>query len=62
MKIIPFETERLLSQWQNRVEYDFTESGVHPIHLNELISREEYDKCHLITKIKKKYYNNKKSS
>ena len=46
MKIIPFETERLLSQWQNRVEYDFTESGVHPIHLNELISREEYDKLY----------------
>jgi len=46
MEIIPFETERLLSQWQNRVEYDFTESGVHPIHLNELISRAEYDKLY----------------
>jgi aspartate/methionine/tyrosine aminotransferase len=46
VEIIPFETERLLSQWQNIVEYDFTESGVHPIHLNELISREEYDKLY----------------
>jgi aspartate/methionine/tyrosine aminotransferase len=43
MKIIPFETERLLSQWQNNVEYELSDSGVHPIYLNELISREEYD-------------------
>ena len=43
MKIVPFELERLLSVWQNQVEYDFTESGVHPIHLHELITREEYD-------------------
>jgi aspartate/methionine/tyrosine aminotransferase len=43
MKIIPFELERLLSIWQNQVEYDFTESGVHPIHLHELVTRQEYD-------------------
>jgi len=42
MKIVPFELERLLSVWQNQVEYDFTESGVHPIHLHELVTREEY--------------------
>ena len=43
MKIVPFELERLLSIWQNQVEYDFTESGVHPIHLHELVTRQEYD-------------------
>jgi aspartate/methionine/tyrosine aminotransferase len=46
VKLVPFLSERLLSKWQNKVEYDFTESGVHPIHLNELIPREEYDKLY----------------
>ena len=43
MQIVPFEAERLLSVWQNQVQYDFTESGVHPIHLRDLITREEYN-------------------
>lgn len=43
MRIVPFEAERLLSVWQNQVQYDFTESGVHPIYLRDLITREEYN-------------------
>ncbi len=43
MRIEPFLSERLLSVWQNRVKYDFTETGVHPLHLYEFISRDEFD-------------------
>jgi aspartate/methionine/tyrosine aminotransferase len=43
MQIDPFQSERLLSIWQNQVEYDFTETGVHPLFLRELVSREELD-------------------
>jgi len=43
MKIVPFLSERLLSIWQNQVQYDFTETGVHPLHLHEFLTREEYN-------------------
>lgn len=43
MQIEPFLSERLLSLWQNRVEYDFTETGVHPLFLHEIVSRDELD-------------------
>jgi len=43
MKIVPFLSERLLSIWQNQVRYDFTETGVHPLHLHEFLTREEYN-------------------
>jgi aspartate/methionine/tyrosine aminotransferase len=32
-----FELERVQSLWENRVEYNLTESGVHPFTLNELL-------------------------
>jgi len=32
-----FELERVQSLWENRVEYNLTESGVHPYTLNELL-------------------------
>ncbi len=41
MKIEPFASERLLSIWQNHVSYDFTETGVHPMYLHELVTEEE---------------------
>lgn len=41
MRAPPFQSERLLSLWQNRVEYDLTETGVEPMHLRELVTREE---------------------
>lgn len=37
MKIEIFELERVQSLWENRVEYNLTESGVHPYTLNELL-------------------------
>jgi len=36
MKIETFEMERMQSTWENVVEYDLSESGVHPVTLNEL--------------------------
>lgn len=37
MKLQPFEMERWQSTWENRVEYNLAESGVHPLRLNELL-------------------------
>ena len=34
----PFALERLLSQWENRVTYNLSESGVHPVALRELVT------------------------
>lgn len=34
---VPFELERLLSQWENVVEYNLSESGVHPMTTEELV-------------------------
>ncbi len=33
----PFEMERLMSKWENLVDYNLSESGVHPITLRELV-------------------------
>ena len=33
----PFELERMLCQWENTVEYDLSESGVHPMTLRQLM-------------------------
>lgn len=35
---VPFETERLLSTWENRVEYNLSESGVRPMTVRELLA------------------------
>jgi aspartate/methionine/tyrosine aminotransferase len=37
MQIEIFELERVQSLWENRVEYNLTESGVHPYTLSELL-------------------------
>jgi len=37
MSFKPFELERLLSDWEQTVEFNFAESGVHPVKLSELI-------------------------
>jgi len=51
MKIEKFQLERLLSVWQNVVDYDFTDTGVHSLYLHELITKEEleelYNSVHL---------------
>jgi aspartate/methionine/tyrosine aminotransferase len=33
----PFEMERMMSKWENVVEYNLSESGVHPLRLRELV-------------------------
>nr|XP_061811980.1 capreomycidine synthase-like [Nerophis lumbriciformis] len=43
MQIETFELERLQSVWENRVEYNLTESGIHPFTLRELLSAGEID-------------------
>src|SRR6266568_4977720 len=37
MKIVPFEMERWQSTWENRVDFNLSESGVEPIPLRELL-------------------------
>ena len=34
----PFEMERMMSKWENAVEYNLSESGVHPLALRELVA------------------------
>ncbi len=41
MKIEHFKMERMQSTWENVVAYNLSESGVHPLTLNELVSEEE---------------------
>ncbi len=41
MKIETFELERRQSVWENRVQYNLTESGVHPYTLSELLTEDE---------------------
>jgi aspartate/methionine/tyrosine aminotransferase len=36
-EFVPFALERLLSTWENRVEYNLSESGVHPIAARDLL-------------------------
>lgn len=36
----PFEMERLMSQWEQSVDYNLSESGVHPLGLGELLGED----------------------
>jgi len=38
MKLEPFEMERMQSTWENRVAHNLSESGVHPMSVEELLS------------------------
>jgi aspartate/methionine/tyrosine aminotransferase len=40
----PFALERIMNKWENRVEYNLTESGVHPIKLRDLVGDEMAEK------------------
>lgn len=40
MKIVPFEMERMQSTWENRVEFNLSESGVHPMRVADLFDTE----------------------
>lgn len=48
MKIEIFELERTQSLWENTVEYNLTETGIHPFTLEELLDQEEIRKLHSI--------------
>ena len=37
MRFVPFELERWQSTWENRVRYNLSESGVHPLSIHELL-------------------------
>ena len=41
MKIDHFKMERMQSTWENEVEYNLSESGVHPLTLGEFLSADE---------------------
>ncbi|MDH5716001.1 MAG: hypothetical protein OEZ30_10580, partial [Candidatus Aminicenantes bacterium] len=41
MKIETFKMERMQSIWENVVDYNISESGVHPLSFQELVSQEE---------------------
>ena len=41
MKIEHFKMERMQSTWENEVEYNLSESGVHPLTLREFLSGDE---------------------
>jgi aspartate/methionine/tyrosine aminotransferase len=36
-QFVPFEIERMMSVWENQVEYNLSESGVHPMTTRELV-------------------------
>ena len=50
-KFQPFVMERLLSKWENQVEYNLSESGVHPASVRELIPEPEQVEQLLSTKL-----------
>ncbi|PYO85669.1 MAG: aminotransferase, partial [Gemmatimonadetes bacterium] len=37
MRFVPFELERWQSTWENRVRFNLSESGVHPLTIQELL-------------------------
>lgn len=43
MKLIPFEMERIQSTWENRVQYNLSESGVLPFQLKEFLTTDELE-------------------
>jgi len=48
MKIELFQLERIESLWENTVEYNLSETGVHPFSLEELLDQREMNKLHSI--------------
>ena len=48
MKIETFELERRQSLWENTVEYNLTESGIHPFTLEELLDEQQQKQLHNI--------------
>jgi len=36
-RFVPFDLERWQSTWENRVRYNLSESGVHPLSIQDLL-------------------------
>ena len=36
-EFVPFALERMMSIWENQVDYNLSESGVHPLSTEELV-------------------------
>ncbi|MEW6206860.1 MAG: aminotransferase class I/II-fold pyridoxal phosphate-dependent enzyme [Acidobacteriota bacterium] len=51
MKIEQFEMERMQSTWENLVRYNLSESGVHPVAINELITDEKDQRALIETEL-----------
>ena len=43
MRLEPFQMERMQSEWENRVAHNLSESGVHPMTVEELVDPSERD-------------------
>jgi aspartate/methionine/tyrosine aminotransferase len=43
MRLEPFQMERMQSEWENRVAHNLSESGVHPMTVEELLEPSERD-------------------
>ena len=43
MRLEPFQMERMQSEWENRVAHNLSESGVHPMTVEELLDPSERD-------------------
>jgi hypothetical protein len=43
VKLRIFEMERWQSKWENLVEYNLAESGVHPLRVSELLEGQQAD-------------------
>ena len=43
MKINPFKLERIQSEWEHKVRYNLSESGVHPVSIKDLLSGAELE-------------------
>jgi aspartate/methionine/tyrosine aminotransferase len=43
MKLEPFQMERMQSEWENRVAHNLSESGVHPLTVEELLDPDDRD-------------------
>ncbi|MFW9805457.1 MAG: aminotransferase class I/II-fold pyridoxal phosphate-dependent enzyme [Candidatus Thorarchaeota archaeon] len=41
MRLERFELERIQSEWEHRVEYNLSESGVEPMHIRDLVDSKE---------------------
>ena len=48
MKIETFELERTQSLWENTVDYNLTETGIHPLTLEELLDEKEIKKLNTL--------------